>query len=218
MNGFRIVPHSEIKSKVTSADICSARGYEVNRAGFVPCGNEKTPSLKIYDDGGWRCYRCDEGGDCFDLLMHLDGMSKKEALSYCADLAGVQLEEAARVVVVVPKCDCEALRAAYEATSLDLKYTRKHFADQCAYGLYKAILLGREMDNVEILRNEMRYLSNDSWSKSDNVRVNEYIWWLTEQEWAEAYRDAVDGGIDAHTILHNYGTYMAEDYMKELTF
>jgi len=211
------MPHNKIKSKVTSMDICSARGYEVSRSGFVSCGSEKTPSLKIYDDGGWRCFRCDEGGDCFDLLMHVDGMTKKEALAYCADLAGVQLDESA-AVVVIPKCDCEALRAAYEATSLDLPYTRRNFADQCAYGLYKAILLGRELDNVEILRNEMRHLSSDSWKKPDNVRVNEYIWWLEDQAGAEAYMKAIEQGIDAHTILAYYGSYIAEDDLKELTF
>jgi len=188
------MPHNQIKAKITSAGVCRSRGYEVNRAGFIPCGNEKTPSLKIYDDGGWQCYRCNEGGDCFDLLMHIDSMTQMEALAYCADLAGVRLDSVDEVVIV-PKRDCEALRAAYAATSLDLPYTRKDFTDECLYELFKAILIGRELDCTRILRMEMKFMGN-SWNRRDDPIVSEYIDWLTDQDRVEAIVRFVRDNLD----------------------
>jgi hypothetical protein len=53
-------------------------GRQPNRAGKISCPfhhDDRTPSLQLYDDGGWYCFACRIGGSIYDfggLLFELD--------------------------------------------------------------------------------------------------------------------------------------------------
>ena len=55
-------------------------GLQINRSGMALCPfhEEKTPSLKIYEDN-FHCFGCGESGDCTGFVAKLFGISQKEA-------------------------------------------------------------------------------------------------------------------------------------------
>lgn len=71
----------EIKSLYSMRDILQKYGLQQpNRAGFICCPfhKEKTASMKIYKDSFY-CFGCGFGGDIFDFVKKIDGISFKEA-------------------------------------------------------------------------------------------------------------------------------------------
>ena len=62
----------EIKSRINLQTVVTGYGIEINRSGFCLCPfhAEKTPSMKIYDNG-FKCYGCGEGGDMFVFVQKL---------------------------------------------------------------------------------------------------------------------------------------------------
>lgn len=70
----------ELKQKYSMRFIAAQYGMQPNRAGFVRClfHNEKTASMKIYENS-YYCFGCGEGGDIFDFIAKVDGLSFKEA-------------------------------------------------------------------------------------------------------------------------------------------
>ncbi len=77
----------EIKDLYTMGDILERYGFQKpNRAGFICCPfhKEKTASMKIYKDS-YYCFGCGVGGDIFDFVQKMDGISFKEAF---AELGG----------------------------------------------------------------------------------------------------------------------------------
>lgn len=74
---------NEIKSRISVKDVFIHYGFEPNRSGAICCPfhNEKTASLKIYDDGrGWFCFGCHKGGDAINFVREYFGLSFKDAL------------------------------------------------------------------------------------------------------------------------------------------
>lgn len=72
-----------IRRTVTMRDVCTKYGYEPNHAGYISCPihKERTPSLKIYPgDGGWHCFGCGAGGSPIDFVMHIFGISFRQAI------------------------------------------------------------------------------------------------------------------------------------------
>ncbi|MGA2929905.1 MAG: hypothetical protein ABSG43_28745, partial [Solirubrobacteraceae bacterium] len=66
-------------------------GRPVDRHGYVQCpfhrgGNERTPSLRAYEDPdrGWKCFAtgCDAGGDVYSLAARLAGRDRLEGREF----------------------------------------------------------------------------------------------------------------------------------------
>lgn len=71
-----------IKQTLTMHDIATHYGFEPDRQGFICCPfhNEKTPSLKIYENGkGYYCFGCGAGGDVINFVMRLFDENFSEA-------------------------------------------------------------------------------------------------------------------------------------------
>lgn len=72
-----------IKSKITLQDVVQRYGIEVDRKGFANCPfhNEKTASLKIYENGkGYYCFGCGASGDEIAFVQKLFGLTFSETI------------------------------------------------------------------------------------------------------------------------------------------
>lgn len=91
----------EVKQKT---DIVSLIGeyIEIKKAGrnykaLCPFHSEKTPSFMISPELQiYKCFGCQNSGDCFGFLKEYEGMEFGEALKFLADRAGVKLERISR--------------------------------------------------------------------------------------------------------------------------
>ena len=76
----RSARHEDPLREIPAAEyVLALTGRTANRAGYVRCpihkaGQERTPSLRLYDDAGWYCYGCHAGGDIFTLAALLRGL------------------------------------------------------------------------------------------------------------------------------------------------
>lgn len=86
---------NQVKSCLTMLDILPYYGFQLNRSGFMNCPfhTEKTPSLKVYDNGQkWHCFGCGKGGSILDFVMELFSLSLPEAIKrlnsdFCLNLS-----------------------------------------------------------------------------------------------------------------------------------
>lgn len=71
-----------IRELVPARDAAEHYGFTPNRAGYICCPfhNERTPSLKLYPDGGWHCFGCGKGGSSIDFVMGLYGLDFRQAM------------------------------------------------------------------------------------------------------------------------------------------
>lgn len=72
----------ETRRLVSARDIAELNGLQPNRSGYICCPlhREKTPSLKLYDDGSWHCFGCGKGGSSIDLEMELYDLKPLDAV------------------------------------------------------------------------------------------------------------------------------------------
>ena len=70
-----------IKDRLTMREVLLHYGYEPNRAKFICCPfhNEKTPSMKIYEQD-FHCFGCGEHGDVISFVQKLFGLSFPDTL------------------------------------------------------------------------------------------------------------------------------------------
>ena len=70
----------QIKSSLNLIDVAKFYGIEVNRSGFTSClfHNERTPSLKLYDDH-FHCFGCGKSGDLIALIAQRLNVSQFES-------------------------------------------------------------------------------------------------------------------------------------------
>ena len=70
-----------IKDRLTMREVLLHYGYEPNRAKFICCPfhNEKTPSMKIYEQD-FHCFGCGEHGDTISFVQKLFGLSFPDTL------------------------------------------------------------------------------------------------------------------------------------------
>lgn len=73
----------EARRLVSAREVAELNGLHPSRSGFVCCPfhREKTPSLKFYPDGGWKCFGCGKGGNgSIDFVAALYGLTPLEAV------------------------------------------------------------------------------------------------------------------------------------------
>jgi DNA primase len=60
--------------------------------GLCPFHEDHNPSFHVYPDRGtYRCWVCNEGGDCFSFAMKYEGVEFREALEMLAKRAGLEM-------------------------------------------------------------------------------------------------------------------------------
>lgn len=76
------MPAAEIRRLVTTRQAVEHYGFAPDRAGFICCPfhNEKTASLKLFPDGGFKCFGCGVGGSVIDFVMQLFDLSFPQAI------------------------------------------------------------------------------------------------------------------------------------------
>lgn len=76
----------EISQAVNMKEALSFYGYEVNRSGYAVCPshNEKTASLKVYDDHFY-CYGCGARGDIVEFVRRLYNLDFDAAIKKLND-------------------------------------------------------------------------------------------------------------------------------------
>ena len=71
-----------IKQAVTTEQAARYYGFEPNRSGFISCPfhtGDSTASLKLFPDGGWKCFGCNRYGSAIDFVMELFNISFPQA-------------------------------------------------------------------------------------------------------------------------------------------
>lgn len=71
-----------IKQQITTRQFAESVGIPIDRHGFIVCPfhGDRDASLKLYDNGSWYCFGCNQGGDVISFAMRWYGESFKEAL------------------------------------------------------------------------------------------------------------------------------------------
>lgn len=125
----------DIADRVNIVEVVAERVADLKKrgAGFWACcpfHDEKTPSFHVRPDRQtFHCFGCGEGGDVYDFLMKVDGLTFREALEDVARRAGVELPRA--------RLSPEDERAARRRTSLlDV--------NEIAAGFYRRTLTGAD--------------------------------------------------------------------------
>jgi DNA primase len=135
-------PKDEIKQKI---DLLELVGEYVqlkpagpDRAkGLCPFHGEKTPSFHVSRDRNhWHCFGCNEGGDCFDFVMKLEGMTFPEALLHLGKKVGVEVRR-------LPTKGSNDRARMLQINDLAQKFFRKVLTDAPGAGPARAYVEGR---------------------------------------------------------------------------
>ncbi len=83
---------SEIKGSLPMPEVARFYGLEMNRAGMACCPfhDDKTPSLKVYDDHFY-CFGCGATGDCTGFVAKLFGLRQIDAARKISEDFGLRL-------------------------------------------------------------------------------------------------------------------------------
>lgn len=75
-------PAADIRRMVTTRQVAEHYGFTPNQSGFICCPfhQEKTASLKLFSDGGWKCFGCGVGGSVIDFVMQLFDLNFPQAV------------------------------------------------------------------------------------------------------------------------------------------
>ncbi len=119
---------SEIKSMLAMPEVARFYGLEMNRSGMACCPfhNDKTPSLKVYDDHFY-CFGCGATGDCTGFVAKLFGIRQIDAAKKISEDFGLRLFEKgfAVPIKITPKPRDDFKEWIKEAKSIILEYLDK---------------------------------------------------------------------------------------------
>jgi DNA primase len=97
MDAQRNIP-DEVKERLTIDQVVSSY-VPLKKAGRIykglcPFHSERTPSFTVSPDRGiYKCFGCGKGGDIFDFVIEMEGLTFPEALKLLADKAGVVMPD-----------------------------------------------------------------------------------------------------------------------------
>src|SRR5712691_2912375 len=84
----------EIAVLVPTAQLLAALGFDVNertrRCACILHGGANPTAFSWREDGRWHCFSCGRGGDRIALVRAVCGCSFREAVTFLAQLAGVE--------------------------------------------------------------------------------------------------------------------------------
>src|SRR5208283_5258515 len=83
----------ELKSRLDIIQVAELHGMNANKQGQADCFNghdEKTPSLKFYEDSqSYHCFGCGVHGGVISLVQHVEGWPFMQAVNSLAQEAGM---------------------------------------------------------------------------------------------------------------------------------
>lgn len=83
---------TDLVALVSESVSLTSRGGGGERVGLCPFHEDHNPSLHVYPERqSYRCWVCDEGGDCFSWVMRTEGVEFYEALEQLADRANLEM-------------------------------------------------------------------------------------------------------------------------------
>ena len=116
-----------IKTRISLRDILQHYNLHPNYHNFICCPfhDEKTPSLKIYDNGNFSCFGCGKHGDLIDFVAFCENTNTKTAISLIDDWynLGLSAPLTAEQKQLLKKQQAERERAIQRKKNLDL-YTK----------------------------------------------------------------------------------------------
>ena len=91
---------SQVETVKQAIDLVALIGERVklthagkNYKGLCPFHSEKSPSFYVTPElNRYKCFGCQESGDCFTFLEKMDGLTFSQALQDLAKRAGVKLD------------------------------------------------------------------------------------------------------------------------------
>ncbi len=158
-------PSEEIKSRLDIVDIIreyiQLKPAGVNFKAKCPFHREKTPSFMVSPEKQiWHCFGCGKGGDIFNFIMEIEGVSFVEALRILAPKAGVVLKKQDPTLV-------SARNRLLDIMELARKYYHKFLLTSEQAKAAREYLARRGLDEETIIQWQIGY-SPDEWEKTSN--------------------------------------------------
>lgn len=83
---------TDLVSLIGESVALSAQRGGLEFAGLCPFHEDHNPSMRVYPDRqSFRCWVCQEGGDCYTWVMKIEGVEFPEALESLAKRAGLEM-------------------------------------------------------------------------------------------------------------------------------
>ena len=148
----------QIKDLYFMKDILERYGLpQPSRAGFICCPfhKEKTASMKIYKDSFY-CFGCGFGGDIFDFVKKMDGISFKEAFRMLGGKTDNSFSTRLKIYQAQKKWEMQR--------KIEEKLKRKRELNYLLMDVYR-----KWLDRMEPL--------SDAWANTYNaLQYQEYLW------------------------------------------
>ena len=172
---------SEIKNRLAMPEVARFYGLAMNRAGMACCPfhDDKTPSLKVYDDHFY-CFGCGATGDCTGFVAKLFGLQQIDAAKKISEDFGLGLFDRnfAAPIKIAPNPKYEIQKWLAEARQTVKEYLTELYKWHRDYA-------PRNQDD------EFHPLFVESLQKIDYI---EYLWDILSRGSEEDKRDLYENG------------------------